>query len=41
MALQWRESAILEVDRQPPVVAPTGKILHLSRAARGERDPGA
>jgi hypothetical protein len=39
MGLQWRDSAIVEVERQPPMVTPTGKILHLHQVSPGRR-PG-
>jgi hypothetical protein len=36
MALQWQQGALLSVERRPPLLAPSGKILHLW-AASGER----
>jgi hypothetical protein len=44
MELEWRQSGILEVRRQPPRLAPSGKISHLHvepRAARGAAAGGA
>jgi hypothetical protein len=38
MGLQWRESTLVEVERRPPMIAPTGKILHLHQATRAGRD---
>jgi hypothetical protein len=38
MELEWRQARILEVGRQPPKLAPSGKIAHLHvepRPARG------
>jgi hypothetical protein len=42
MALFWRESRLLTVERRPPVTAASGKLLHLhsSKARPAVRDSG-
>jgi hypothetical protein len=35
MELQWRQSALLHVERGAPIATPTGKILHLFREHGG------
>ena len=34
MALVWRDSRVVRVERRPPFTTRTGKVLHLHRAAR-------
>lgn len=31
MELQWRQAQLLRVERRPPLVTPSGKVLHLHR----------
>jgi hypothetical protein len=40
MALAWRDAGILRIERRPPLVTPSGKILHL-HVARGASGPAA
>lgn len=43
MAMVWRDSRIIRVERRPPFATRTGKVLHLHRhrgEARGEDPPG-
>jgi hypothetical protein len=35
MELQWRDAAVLRVERRPPVATASGKILHLHVESRG------
>ena len=35
MTLAWRTAGIVRVDRSPPLVAPSGKIMHFRRAGAG------
>ena len=37
MAIQWRQAAMLRVERRPPLATPGGKILHLHQAPRPPR----
>jgi hypothetical protein len=41
MALDWRESRLLRVERRAPLATATGKILHLQHQARPEIATGA
>lgn len=34
MSLQWRDAGFLEVERKPPQLAPSGKIVHLLKSSR-------
>jgi hypothetical protein len=40
MALQWRESGFLGVERRGPIATASGKVLHLHRIAPGRTAPG-
>ena len=39
MALQWRQAGLLHVERQPPLAARSGKILHLQVTSNRRDEP--
>jgi hypothetical protein len=36
MELQWRRAGLLRVERRPPLVTPSGKVLHFHRVASAD-----
>ncbi len=41
MGMLWRDARLLTVERRPPLMTPSGKILHLHVERRAVRDPSA
>jgi hypothetical protein len=37
MAQHWKQAGIVHVERRPPLIAPSGKVLHLVRGEVTER----